>query len=108
MDNINVFIPPTTPRVVPGAITCSVDELLLIHSAIHKGKGIKLADGTVIPVVKVTKGLRQLTYNNILFIEQNPNKDTVYAELARAGHQITWGIREGEWIKIIDGTVYVK
>jgi hypothetical protein len=37
-------------------------------------------------------GLRRVYYNGYLYIEQNPNKQSNYAKLAREGKKIVWKI----------------
>ncbi len=39
-------------------------------------------------------------------IEQNPNKKSEWAELARKGHRIAWVMRDGEYLaRVVDGEV---
>ncbi|HXG66266.1 MAG TPA: hypothetical protein VNO70_14285 [Blastocatellia bacterium] len=50
-------------------------------------------------------GLRyvQLTGGAIL-VEQNPDKHSMWAQLARDGHRIGWVIRDGEYLgRVMDG-----
>lgn len=53
-----------------------------------------------------SNGCRQVTYNGIIFMEQNKHKASEYATLAKKGHKITWGIRQSKpWIYILDGKI---
>ena len=87
------------------------DVALHIHNAIHD-RGIvnvKLPNenGVTIPYIisRASNGCRQLVYNNVKFMEQNTGKQGKYAELAKKGHKITWGMRGSKWIYIIDGHI---
>jgi hypothetical protein len=76
--------------------------VLAIHNAIHSGKERVLG----FPItVSPNNNCRQVKFKNVLFMEQNKSKDSSYAKLAREGHKITWGIRPGDWIKIMDGKI---
>lgn len=78
----------------------------LIHEAIHNRevKEVEI-DGKKVPI-KSWGGLRQVGYDGINFIEQNPNKDSAYGRLARDGAHITWGIVvDGQWLYIDDSVV---
>jgi len=46
-------------------------------------KGAKFA-------LKTVKGLKRYDINNLLFIEQNPNSGTVWANRAKKGAKIMW------------------
>ena len=91
--------------------TIDRDVAIKIHNAIHDPYvvSIKLPNENEVEipyvVTRASNGCRQLVYNKIRFIEQNKNKITAYAELARKGHKITWGIREKKWIYILDSKI---
>ena len=41
-----------------------------------------------------------------VLLEQNPQKDSHWAKLAREGHQIAWLMRDGEYLaRVVDGNV---
>jgi hypothetical protein len=41
-----------------------------------------------------------------ILVEQNPNKRSQWAMLARAGHKIAWVIRDNEYLaRVVDGEV---
>ncbi len=41
-----------------------------------------------------------------VLVEQNPKKQTEWAELARAGSRIAWVLRDGEYLaRVIDGNL---
>lgn len=81
-------------------------DFLKIHEAIHnKDVNAVILDGLSYPVTTNEKGLRTLKYRKngklIVFMEQNPNKQGNFAQRARDGEQITWGIKEpSPWIYI--------
>lgn len=80
---------------------------LWIHQAIHNrsAKGVRI-HGTFYPVDFTRSGLRSITYQGQLFMQQNPDKDSDWAQMARSGSEITWVIREGQdWGRIRDGVI---
>jgi hypothetical protein len=52
-------------------------------------------------------GLRYVTLpDNAVLIEQNPKKDSKWAELALGGHRIAWVMRDGEYLaRVVDSEV---
>lgn len=55
-------------------------------------------------IYKTKTGLRKVSYEGVWFIEQNPQKGSQYAQMAREGHQILWGLRNRTYIlRIVDG-----
>jgi len=93
------------------------DKILAIDKAIHsRCTGIYL-DKILYRVYKASNGCRSLKYNDILFMEQNPKKRRFngekfvlsdYAKKAREGNKITWGIRGGKWILVINNKIINK
>ena len=44
--------------------------------------------------------------DDIMLVEQNPNKNSDWAKLARDGRRIAWVLREGEYLaRVVDGEV---
>lgn len=44
--------------------------------------------------------------DDIMLVEQNPNKSSEWAKLARDGRRIAWVLREGEYLaRVVDGEV---
>ena len=44
-------------------------------------------------IMKYVRGhVHAIEYGNMLFLTQNPLKDTAYGHMASAGHKIIWGI----------------
>lgn len=81
----------------------------VIHDILHNPAYGSMSINLVNYPVKVhTNGCRYIDYDNIRFIQQNPDKKnslgklTKYAEMARKGYKITWGMRPGDWINITD------
>jgi hypothetical protein len=52
-------------------------------------------------------GLRYVKLaGDAILIEQNPQKDSEWAGLARDGHRIAWVMRDGEYLaRVVDGEV---
>jgi hypothetical protein len=54
-------------------------------------------------------GLRYVKFpGDLALIEQNPNKESQWAELANQGHQIAWLMKDGTYLaRVIDGKVEI-
>lgn len=52
-------------------------------------------------------GLRHVALpGNAVLVEQNPKKQSEWAELARAGRRVAWVLRDGEYLaRVVDGQV---
>lgn len=52
-------------------------------------------------------GLRHVPLpGDAVLIEQNPKKQSEWAELARAGRRVAWVMRDGEYLaRVVDGEV---
>ena len=52
-------------------------------------------------------GLRYVNLpDGAILVEQNPQKSSEWAELARKGHRIAWVMRDGEYLaRVVDGEV---
>jgi len=52
-------------------------------------------------------GLRYvLLAGEAILVEQNPQKSSEWAKLARGGHRIAWAMRDGEYLaRVVDGEV---
>lgn len=74
-----------------------------IHDAIHSGKSEVVIDGKSYPVKEnPNNGCKFVIYDGISFMEQNKHKSSKYAQAARDGKKITWGIKSGGWILLQD------
>ncbi|MCA1816598.1 MAG: Y-family DNA polymerase [Acidobacteria bacterium] len=61
------------------------------------------------------KGVRRFSHSGLRYVklsgdavlvEQNPQKGSEWARLARAGHRVAWAMREGEYLaRVVDGEV---
>ena len=62
-------------------------------------------------VTLAKNGCKQIKYNeDLTFMEQNKAKHSRYAEKAKKGHRITWGIHRlpvanGQWIHVEDNKI---
>jgi hypothetical protein len=75
---------------------------------------------TTVEVVGLVPGrdgrytVHKVVYKNVTFLTQNPNKGSRFAQMARDGSKIVWGIIREEtgqetWkIRVIDGEVEIK
>ena len=82
-------------------------DIVKIHLAIHnlRAKSIMI-NGQTYPIQVSPNNLcRYIEYNGITFMEQNSKKDSRWAVRVRMGDEITWGIRPGKWILIINGAI---
>lgn len=44
--------------------------------------------------------------NDLILVEQNPDKDSHWAKLARDGHKVAWVMKDGDYFaRVIDGKV---
>ncbi|MCA1557088.1 MAG: hypothetical protein LC731_00950 [Acidobacteria bacterium] len=52
-------------------------------------------------------GLRHVPLpEGAVLVEQNPEKQTEWAELARQGHRVAWVLRDGQYLaRVVDGEV---
>ena len=52
-------------------------------------------------------GLRHVELGQgAVLVEQNPQKRSEWAELARSGHRVAWVLRDGEYLaRVVDGEV---
>lgn len=51
-----------------------------------------------------TSKLRSVSIDNLLFVEQNPKKDSKWAEMARNNHQIMWVFKGRRYIaRVLNG-----
>jgi hypothetical protein len=52
-------------------------------------------------------GLRHVPLpGDAVLVEQNPKKQSEWAELARAGRRVAWVLRDGEYLaRVVDGEV---
>jgi hypothetical protein len=84
------------------------ENYILIHHAIHSSRKPVLVtlvvDGIPVelPIKTVGTGLRYVDFDGYRFMQQNPYKTSAYADRARAGEHITWGMCEGSWVLIDD------
>lgn len=86
------------------------DTFYLIHEAIHDKKIVKpIIEGREYEVKIGGNGCRFIDFIEqgkiIRFMEQNQHKSSSYAQRARNGEKITWGMQPEQWI-LIDGSDY--
>ncbi|MFX0181469.1 MAG: hypothetical protein ACFE95_00200 [Candidatus Hodarchaeota archaeon] len=77
---------------------------LKIFEAIFSDQATVELDGELYHIHTTRTGLRNLTYEGIWFIEQNPKKKSRFAKLAQEGHQILWGLKGRTYVlRVMDG-----
>eukprot|EP01102_Stenamoeba_stenopodia_P012451 TRINITY_DN3945_c1_g1_i1.p1 TRINITY_DN3945_c1_g1~~TRINITY_DN3945_c1_g1_i1.p1 ORF type:complete len:517 (+),score=179.33 TRINITY_DN3945_c1_g1_i1:178-1551(+) len=92
------------------AIALSNEDMLKVHAAIHGGDDKVELFGASYPVSWGTYGNRFVRVNEhgLLFIQQNIERNTSYAQMAREGKKITWMCKEGKWGVIVNDTIDKK
>lgn len=79
----------------------SEENIIKIHFAIHGFEDFVIIGGKRFDVQLYKNGCRYCDAEGIRFMEQNRAKSSVWAEKARAGALITWGMRkDAPWIYI--------
>jgi len=69
-----------------------------VHKAIFQEKKKVIIDGKDYPIERTSKkGLKCVYFDKYFFVEQNPDKDSHWAEKARNGEQITWVIQGNDY-----------
>ncbi|MFX1285044.1 MAG: hypothetical protein ACFFB5_15385 [Promethearchaeota archaeon] len=86
------------------------EAALNIFNAIFTNQDRVELEGRIYPIHQTKTGLRNVTYSDIWFIEQNPQKDSRYAHMAREGHKILWGLKKRTYVlRVIDGNfIFLK
>jgi hypothetical protein len=85
-------------------------EYITIHNALHDASVTSLTvNKQQLNITTGANGCRSTFYKDgdevIKFMEQNKTKTSRFAQRARAGEKITWGIRNGDWILIDNDTI---
>ncbi len=63
-----------------------------------EGKGVRRYSHSGLRYVRLT--------GEAVLVEQNPQKETQWAKMARQGHEVAWAIRGDEYLaRVIDGEV---
>ena len=76
----------------PGVILVAFEKLF------GGGRGVRKFSRSGLRYVPLSAGA--------VLIEQNPKKQSEWAELARAGHRVAWVMRDGEYLaRVLDGEV---
>ena len=73
-----------------------------IHTVIHSKEANIEINGIKYPKLMANNGCRYIDYHDVKFMEQNHNTSSLWAKQAKNGRKITWGIRQGAWILIVD------
>jgi len=75
------------------------------YTAIFENQDSVEVEGVTYLVEKTSKSrLRSVEIDDPTFIEQNPKKDSKWAQLAREGSQIMWVMRGRQYVaRVMDG-----
>lgn len=80
------------PDITPGQISVAFEKLF------GGGRGVSRYARSGLRYVKLPAG--------VVLVEQNPNKKSEWAQMAREGRRVAWAMREGEYIaRVVDGAV---
>ena len=77
---------------------------LKIFDAIFSNQNKVELEGELYRIRKTGSGLRNVRYEGIFFVEQNPHKGSHWAKLANEGHKILWGLKGRSYVlRVMDG-----
>ena len=81
----------------------------IIYDAIFSDADSVEIDGAIYPIELTSRSkLRKVSFENLTFLEQNPMKDSQWAEKAREGHRIMWVMSGRKYlVRVMDGK-YLK
>jgi len=81
---------------------------LKAFKAIFEGGGTVEVDGVLYPVEETSKSkLRRVSIEGYGFVEQNPEKASRWARMAREGHSIMWIMKGRRYVaRVEDGKFY--
>jgi len=75
------------------------ETALKVYAAIFEDQDSVEVEGVTYLIEKTSKSkLRSVEIDGLTFIEQNPNKESRWAQLAREGHQIIWVMSGRQYI----------
>ncbi len=84
------------------------DDYLAIHNAIHGAAKSVTINGVKMPVQLSKNKCRCVTFPGQNFMEQNKEKASNFAKMAKNGAEITWIVRRGKWGMIKDGKIETR
>ena len=80
-----------------------------IHFAIHDDCCNVKINYKDYPILINNKGCRYVDYEGVKFMEQNVDTSSLWAKQAKTnGRKITWGIRPGVWMLIVDDGIILQ
>lgn len=83
-------------------------DLEKIHKALHSDASSLVIDNKTYFISTNKTGCRYITINGIKYITQNISQNSEWGIKARLGHKITWGIRKGPWIRIVNNNIEIN
>jgi len=81
-------------------------DTLAVHSAIHDpNQSSVTVQGVQYEISVNPTECRFARINDIVYVEQSKQKNTKYAQMAKAGHKVTWICHKGAWGLIVDDAI---
>ncbi len=78
-----------------------------VYEEVFKDRKTVEVDGRGYRIRKTSKlGLRVVELGSLTFLEQNPEKNSVWGRLAREGHRILWIIEDGDYVAQVHDGVF--
>jgi hypothetical protein len=76
-----------------------------VHTAIFESQDTVEVDGVTYSIEKTSRSkLRSVEIDGLTFIEQNPSKESRWAQLPRDGRQIMWAMKGRQYVaRVMDG-----
>ncbi|MBU7044123.1 MAG: hypothetical protein HXS47_11070 [Theionarchaea archaeon] len=84
------------------------EKAVKIFEALFDNRDSVEIDGTTYPIKRTSQThLRSVKGEDYFYVEQNPEKASSWAKMAREGHNILWIIDGSDYIaQVRDGTFY--
>ena len=81
----------------------------IIYDAIFSDSDNVEIDGEIYPIELTSRSkLRKVSFEGLTFLEQNPMKDSQWAEKARKGHRIMWVMKGRRYLIRMMDRKYLK
>jgi hypothetical protein len=75
---------------------------LKVFKALFEGKEEVKVNGQSYPIKTYSpSGVKHVDISNYRYLEQNPTKNSHWAEKARKGHKIMWILKDWEYIGLV-------
>lgn len=104
-----IRIPEMDKEFDDGNLELTDEDIMSIHHAIHdpsKPEVITI-QGQEFTISEGKAGCRFVRILQVTYIEQNREKESKYAHMAKQGKKITWIVRRGAWGLVMDN-VFIR